>query len=154
MNYLKTIFVVLLAVVLFASCTEKVDPLQKSVVEELTDEEIAEVQKTIPEFAKQYHFIHHMAILSELMDDPSLNEVSYQRMMDFLQYKPDTATLFPRCRQEWNIKYAEMDTLDTAYVPLWKYKNDAITAELSAHDSLCCEIFTRAAAHVRFVGGK
>lgn len=152
MKKIKASFFVLL-MVLVSSCSEKSDPLQKSVLDELTDEEIAQVEETFPEFQRKYSFIRQMVILSDLAEDPNLEEVSYQRMIDFLDYRPDTATIFPRCREEWNIQYAEMDTLDSDYVPLWKYKNDMIIADLGSHDSLCCEIFTRASAHVRIVGG-
>lgn len=154
MKTLKTLFFV--ALMLFvASCSEeKTDPLQMSVLDELTDEEIAQVEETFPEFQKKYRFIHGMVIMSHLMEDPNLENVSYRRMIDFLDYRPDTATLLPRCREEWKIQYAEMDTLDTAYVPYWKFKNDMIMADLRSYDSLCCEIFTRASSHVMIIGGK
>lgn len=152
---MKTIKAFLFAalILLVSSCSEKSDPLQKSVLEELTDDEIAQVEETFPEFQRKYRFIHSMVMMSHLTEDKNLQEVSYQRMIDFLDYRPDTATIFPRCREEWNMQYAEMDTLDTAYVPFWKYKNDMILADLSSHDSLCCEIFARASAHVRIFGG-
>ncbi|MCQ2330251.1 MAG: hypothetical protein MJZ93_06830 [Paludibacteraceae bacterium] len=154
MKIIKILFTVTLLLIA-SSCSEKNDPLQKSVFDELTDEEIAQVEENYPEFKKKYNFIHVMVMLSYIKPDSCLREVSYQRMMDFLDYRPDTAAIFPRCREEWNAQYAEMDPNDTLYVSFGKYKNGMIIEDLRSHDSLCCEIFTRASSHVMIGrGGK
>jgi len=154
MKTFKILFVFASLFLLSSCADEKVDPLQKSVLEDLSDDEIKEVGETMPDFEEQYRFIHTMVIISGLSEDSSIVDITYQRMIDFLDYRPDTAAIFPRSRQEWNAQYAEMDSLDADYVPYWKFKNDMITADLNAYDSLCCRLFIKASSHIRIFGGK
>lgn len=154
MKTLKILFVFATLFLLSSCAGEKVDPLQKSVLEELSDDEIKEVVETIPDFERRYNFIHTMVIISGLSEDSSIVDITYQRMIDFLDYRPDTAAIFPRSRQEWNAQYAGMDSLDADYVPYWQFKNDMITADLNSYDSLCCRLYITASAHVRIFGGK
>lgn len=145
-------FTVVAAMVLLFSCAKESNIFEKSVLENLSDEEIEQLEKSDHKLAVKCKAIHAMVVVAGMENDSSLREVSYQRFMDFMDYRPDTAVFNSRIRKEWNDKYAEMDTLAPEYMTFEKYHFNAVNASMYERDSLCAEVWNRTMSHIHIMG--
>lgn len=143
-----SLFIIIL---LLSSCATKNDPLQKPFTEELTEEELAQINETDSLLPKKCRAAYGMAVMSGAVNDSTFRVITYKRFTDFLDYKPDTSVIYPKARQEWNAMYAEMDTLDSAYIPLPLYCVRQREADLRSYDSLSAEVLFRVLSHVKIV---